>query len=82
MERALIVEYEALVDEVLAGLSAANHGEAVALLSLIDEVRGFGPVKLAAVEAYRTRLRAALQSYRGRKEAPPRTEPLAAAEAV
>ncbi len=56
MERALITEYEALVDRTLRGLTRANHKKAALLLGLADQVRGFGPVKVASVEAYRSRL--------------------------
>jgi indolepyruvate ferredoxin oxidoreductase len=44
-ERALIVEYRALVDELLASLSADRLGDAVALASLPEEIRGYGHVK-------------------------------------
>ena len=44
-ERALIGEYEALVDELLTRLGADNHALAVQLASLPDEIRGFGHVK-------------------------------------
>ncbi len=56
MERQLIADYEALVDRVLAGLTAANHAAAVAVLALADEIRGYGPVKDAAVAAYSARI--------------------------
>ncbi len=44
-ERALIVEYEALVDEILARLAPANRELAVELASIPEHIRGFGPVK-------------------------------------
>ncbi len=44
-ERALISEYEALVDELLAGLTPANHALAVKLASVPDDIRGYGHVK-------------------------------------
>jgi indolepyruvate ferredoxin oxidoreductase len=44
-ERALIVQYEALVDELLAGLTPANHALAVKLASVPDDIRGYGHVK-------------------------------------
>ena len=56
MERALIDEYEALVRDLCARLSATNHATATAIANLPDEVRGFGHVKEAAVTAYRARL--------------------------
>lgn len=64
-ERALIAQYEALVEEVLAALTPSNHAAAMILLNAVDEVRGFGPVKEAALDAYHKRLpelRAALDS--------------------
>jgi indolepyruvate ferredoxin oxidoreductase len=50
-ERRLIAEYEALVDQLLAALTPANHALAVALAALPDQIRGYGPVKAASVEA-------------------------------
>jgi indolepyruvate ferredoxin oxidoreductase len=50
IERALIGEYEALVDELLAGLTAANHGLAVKLASVPDDIKGYGHVKDAHLE--------------------------------
>jgi indolepyruvate ferredoxin oxidoreductase len=44
-ERRLIVEYEALLDEIVAGLTAENHAVAVELAALPLEIRGFGHVK-------------------------------------
>jgi indolepyruvate ferredoxin oxidoreductase len=45
LERRLLGEYEALVDEILDRLSLANHEVAVELASLPAEIRGFGHVK-------------------------------------
>lgn len=53
MERALIVEYREMIESLLAGLNAANVGNAVALASLPEQVRGFGHVKEASVETFR-----------------------------
>jgi indolepyruvate ferredoxin oxidoreductase len=50
-ERALIGDYEALVDELLAGLTAANLADAVALAALPEKIRGFGHVKERAMRA-------------------------------
>ncbi len=44
-ERQLIADYAALVDELLAKLTPANHGLAVALASIPEKIRGFGHVK-------------------------------------
>ncbi len=63
MERALITDYEQRIERVLAGLVTENHAAAVRLLSLADSVRGFGPVKEAAVETYRRQVDAAEDEF-------------------
>jgi len=50
MERRLIAEYEAVLDEILARLSPDNHTIAVELASLPLEIRGFGHVKQANLQ--------------------------------
>ena len=49
-ERALITAYEADVALILDALTPANHRLAVALADLPQEIRGFGPIKMAAIE--------------------------------
>ncbi|MCG6856879.1 MAG: indolepyruvate ferredoxin oxidoreductase family protein [Salaquimonas sp.] len=49
MERRLIADYETMIAEILPVLSKDNHRFAVALASLPDEIRGYGPVKETAV---------------------------------
>ena len=44
-ERALIDEYRASVDEVLAGLNAANLSQAIAIAKIPEDIRGYGHVK-------------------------------------
>jgi len=44
-ERALIGEYERLVDELLGSLSPRNYETAVALASIPEHIRGYGHVK-------------------------------------
>ena len=63
LERALIGEYEQLVDRVLAALTAENHDLGVKLVALADDVRGFGPVKAAAVKRYRKRVEEVEQEF-------------------
>ncbi|MDB5593110.1 MAG: indolepyruvate ferredoxin oxidoreductase family protein [Hyphomicrobiales bacterium] len=45
MERALLASYEALLDEIAAGLDPANHDVYAALAALPQRIRGFGHVK-------------------------------------
>ncbi|MEM9319543.1 MAG: indolepyruvate ferredoxin oxidoreductase family protein [Pseudomonadota bacterium] len=49
-ERALIRQYEADLDEILEKLTARTRDASVALARLPQEIRGFGPVKEAAME--------------------------------
>jgi indolepyruvate ferredoxin oxidoreductase len=44
-ERALIKDYEALVKEIVGALTPENHAYSVALASIPDKIRGYGPVK-------------------------------------
>ncbi|HEX4985789.1 MAG TPA: indolepyruvate ferredoxin oxidoreductase family protein [Burkholderiales bacterium] len=58
-ERGMIRDYEALVLELLQGLSPKNHRLAVELASLPERIRGFGHVKersIALVAAEREKL--------------------------
>jgi indolepyruvate ferredoxin oxidoreductase len=45
LERRMIADYEALLDEITERLSAATHATAVTLASLPLEIRGFGHIK-------------------------------------
>ncbi|TNF18994.1 MAG: indolepyruvate ferredoxin oxidoreductase family protein [Rhodobacteraceae bacterium] len=59
MERALIGEYRALLDRLIAGLTRDNHAEAARIAGMVMEIRGYGPVKDEAVEEVRARIGAA-----------------------
>ena len=63
-ERALIRDYEAMLDEVLAKLTPENHAIAVALASLPDKIRGFGPIKMRSIEAAKAEEAALLGQFR------------------
>ena len=54
MERRLVSEYEQLLGEIVERLTPDNHQVAVALATIPEKIRGFGPVKqrhLAAAKA-------------------------------
>jgi indolepyruvate ferredoxin oxidoreductase len=53
MERALIAEYEADVEKLLAKLSTSNHSLAVQIASIPEEIRGFGHIKTRNVATAR-----------------------------
>jgi len=52
-ERALIREYEATVERLLAELSPQNHAAAIQIASLPEEIRGYGHIKAKSVVAAR-----------------------------
>ena len=56
LERSLLSEYEALVQDRLAGLRPDSVDSAVQLAELPDMIRGYEDVKLRNVERYRERL--------------------------
>jgi indolepyruvate ferredoxin oxidoreductase len=65
-ERALIGEYEALIDELLASLSPANHELAIELARLPEQIRGFGHVKEAQLVKVRTQWEDGLAQWQGK----------------
>jgi indolepyruvate ferredoxin oxidoreductase len=69
MERSLIGEYEALVDELLAGLSAGKLDTALKLARLPEQIRGYGHVKLANVATARAKQKDLLDLFHGRRTA-------------
>jgi len=68
-ERALIREYEAMIDEVLARLDGRNHAVAVELGWLPEHIRGFGHVKAASVLTAREQRTQLLARLRGHQQA-------------
>src|SRR5262249_38479288 len=70
MERSLIGEYEALIDELLGSLSAEKLDIAVRLASLPEKIRGYGHVKLANVATARAQQRELMDRYQGRVREP------------
>jgi indolepyruvate ferredoxin oxidoreductase len=56
MERQLVHDYEALVDQVLTRLNASNIAAAEAVLRAHDKVRGYDVVKEANVKRIRETL--------------------------
>jgi indolepyruvate ferredoxin oxidoreductase len=65
LERELVVGYEGLLEEITRRLSPERHETAIALASLPEKIRGFGPVKLASIEAAREREAELLEKLRG-----------------
>jgi indolepyruvate ferredoxin oxidoreductase len=63
-ERALIVEYESILSEVLAKLDAGNHHVAVGLAAIPEKIRGFGHVKMRHLKAAKADESALLEQFR------------------
>ncbi len=57
-ERALVIQYEKVVDELLVGLSASNYGLAIEIARFPEGIRGYGHVK----ERHMTQAQASLAS--------------------
>jgi len=71
-ERAMIDDYHADIELIVHHLNSQNHGLALDLLSWPESVRGFGDIKLAALEEARERreaLRGALSGPSRDREA-------------
>jgi len=63
-ERRLIRDYEALLDDLLAGLRPNNLPLAVALASIPDKIRGYGHVKARHLKAAKAEEAALLARFR------------------
>jgi len=75
-ERALIGEYETMIDEVLARLTPDNHHLAVGLAAIPEKIRGFGHVKQRHLAAAKADEAALLEQFRaGAPALPTRAAP-------
>ena len=63
-ERRLIGEYKATLEELLAGLTADNHGIAVEIARIPDLIRGFGHVKEKNLKDAKAKEAQLLQAWR------------------
>jgi indolepyruvate ferredoxin oxidoreductase len=63
-ERALVRDYEAMLDEVLAKLTPDNHHLAVGLAAIPEKIRGFGHIKARHLTAAKADEAALLEQFR------------------
>jgi indolepyruvate ferredoxin oxidoreductase len=70
MERRLIGEYEAVLNEIEQKLTPQNHRVAVELAGLPERMRGFGHVKLKNVETTKRREAELLRQLRAPDQGP------------
>lgn len=68
LERRLIADYEALLDDIVPLLKPETQEVVAALAALPEQIRGYGPVKHAAIEKAKLREKELLEALRG---APP-----------
>ncbi|MCX7356279.1 MAG: indolepyruvate ferredoxin oxidoreductase family protein, partial [Alphaproteobacteria bacterium] len=64
MERQLIADYERMVDELVAKLDQDNHGIAVEIARIPEQIRGFGHVKEKHLKTAKVREAELLASFR------------------
>jgi indolepyruvate ferredoxin oxidoreductase len=77
LERQLARDYEALVEQqLLPALKADNLALAVRLAEVVQQVRGFGPVKLANLAKARSEWHDLLEAWQGRARKPVVSTPL------
>jgi indolepyruvate ferredoxin oxidoreductase len=63
LERALIGEYRALIEEALTNLSPGTYEQAVKLANLPDMIRGYEEVKVRNVERFREEVRKVVEAF-------------------
>ena len=63
-ERALIAEYRASIEEVLAGLTAENHATALEIARIPELIKGYGHIKARHLATARPQWDALLQLFR------------------
>jgi indolepyruvate ferredoxin oxidoreductase len=68
IERQLIVDYEALVEEILVRLKPENHAIAVQLAAVPEDIRGYGHIKMRNLEPARAKQAKLLAAFRSPEE--------------
>jgi indolepyruvate ferredoxin oxidoreductase len=63
-ERALLRDYETMLDEIFAKLTPENHHLAVGLAAVPEKIRGFGHVKMRHLQAAKADEAALLEQFR------------------
>jgi indolepyruvate ferredoxin oxidoreductase len=74
VERKILTDYEALIDEIVTRLTPQNHATAVALARIPEKIRGFGHIKARHIAAARSEEERLLAQFR----APPEPAKIAA----
>ncbi len=69
IEKKLIGEYREMVSDILTQLTDKNYEQAVEILQLTLQIRGYGHVKMKNLDAVREQQTAMLESYKSGREA-------------
>ena len=69
LERRMIEDYRTRIEALASGLSAATLETSVAIASLPDDIRGYGPVKLDSIRKADERLQMLMESLNQRAAA-------------
>jgi indolepyruvate ferredoxin oxidoreductase len=78
LERQLVIDYEALLEELLPRLGAHNHALAVELANMPEQIRGYGHVKERHLKAAKLKEAELVAAYRAAKPASAAVERVAA----
>jgi indolepyruvate ferredoxin oxidoreductase len=78
VERQLITDYEALIEELLPRLAAHNHALAVDLASIPEQIRGYGHVKERHLKVAKAKEADLVAAFRAAKPASAAVERVAA----
>jgi len=70
MERALIAEFEAMIEDVVASLTPENHAHAVDMVKAYGAIRGYDIVKEASVEVARAKASEARLAFTSKPQSP------------
>ncbi|MEZ5659697.1 MAG: indolepyruvate ferredoxin oxidoreductase family protein [Burkholderiaceae bacterium] len=65
LDQEVLAQYRALIEEILVRVSPENIDTAVALAESVDAIRGYGPVRMAALEKVRAQQVSLLGQLRG-----------------
>ena len=63
MERRLIADYRMLINRIVDQINPSNLPVAVELARAAAQIAGYGPVKIASVKSYESRLKALLETF-------------------
>jgi indolepyruvate ferredoxin oxidoreductase len=64
MERRLVTEYQARLEAVIADLSPVNYATAVAIASIPEKIRGFGPIKQRSIAVAKAEEQSLIEQFR------------------